>query len=103
MTAIAQETALFVTAAGIVVAFLALAKTHQIALSLAVLLDFLTAAGLLRLVGPTTWQQLATVALTITVRQLASRGLRAAQAGRGVSITTAHHDPQKRSGLKHAR
>jgi hypothetical protein len=82
MTAIAQEAALLVTAAGIVAAVLALVKTRQISLSLAVLLDFLTAAGLLRLVGPTSWQQLATVTLTITVRQLAGRGLRANQGAR---------------------
>jgi hypothetical protein len=81
VTTIAHDAAVLVTAAGLVVAALALAKTRQIPLSLAVLLDFFTAAGLLRLVGPPTWSRLATVALTITVRQLASRGLRAAQAG----------------------
>jgi hypothetical protein len=81
MTTIANDAALLVTAAGLVLAALALAKTRQIPLSLAVLLDFFTAAGLLRLVGPPTWPRLATVALTITIRQLASRGLRAAQAG----------------------
>jgi hypothetical protein len=82
MTTIIHDAALLVTAAGLLVGGLALAKTRQIPLSLAVLLDFFTAAGLLRLVGPPTWSRLATVALTITVRQLASRGLRAAQAGR---------------------
>jgi hypothetical protein len=81
VTTIAHDAAVLVTAAGLVVAALALAKTWQIPLSLAVLLDFFTAAGLLRLVGPPTWSRLATVALTITVRQLASRGLRATQAG----------------------
>jgi hypothetical protein len=81
MTTIVNDAALLVTAAGLLVGALALAKTRQIPLSLAVLLDFFTAAGLLRLVGPPTWSRLATVALTITVRQLASRGLRAAQTG----------------------
>jgi hypothetical protein len=81
MTTIIHDAALLVTAAGLVVGGLALAKTRQIPLSLAVLLDFFTAAGLLSLVGPPTWSRLATVAVTITVRQLASRGLRAAQAG----------------------
>jgi preprotein translocase subunit Sec61beta len=81
MTTIAPEAALLVTTCGLVAAVLSLAKTRQIPLSLAVLLDFFTAAGLLRLVGPPTWPCLATVALTIIVRQLASRGLRAAQAG----------------------
>jgi hypothetical protein len=80
MSAVAHDAALLVTAAGLVAAVMALAKSRQIPLSLAVLLDFFTAAGLLRLVGPLTWSRLATVALTITIRQLASRGLRAAQA-----------------------
>jgi hypothetical protein len=81
MTTIAHEAALLVTAAGLVVAVLTLATTRQFSLSLAVLLDFFTASGLLQLIGPPTWPRLATVALTITIRQLASRGLRAAQAG----------------------
>lgn len=80
MTTIAHDAALFVTAAGLLVVVMCLAKTRQIPLSLAVLLDSFTAASLLRLVGPLTWSRLATVALTITIRQLASRGLRAAQA-----------------------
>jgi hypothetical protein len=81
MITIAHEAALMVTAAGLVVAVLALATTRQFSVSLAVLLDFFTAAGLLQLIGPPTWPRLATVALTIIVRQLAGRGLRAAQAG----------------------
>jgi hypothetical protein len=48
-----------------------------------ILLDFFTAAGLLRLVGPPTWASLATVTLTISIRQLASLGLRLAQARSG--------------------
>jgi hypothetical protein len=91
MTTIAYEAALLVTAAGLVVAVLALVKTRQIPLSLAVLLDFFTAAGLLRLVGPPTWPRLAAVALTITVRQLASRGLRAAAAGQ-LRLTPLRHN-----------
>jgi hypothetical protein len=78
MTTIAHDAALWVTTAGLLVAALVLAKTRRIPLSLAVLLDFLTAAGLLGLVGPPACSRLATVALTITVRQVASRGVRAA-------------------------
>src|SRR5260370_58042 len=48
-------------------------------LRLAFLLDFCTAARLLRLVGPLTWPVLGTAALTIVIRQLASRGLVAAE------------------------
>jgi hypothetical protein len=99
MTTIIHDAALLVTAAGVVVGGLALAKTRQIPLSLAVLLDFFTAAGLLRLVGPPTWSRLATVALTITVRQLASRGLRAAQAGR-VSLAPLRLQADTRQGRR---
>lgn len=79
MTAIVHDAALLSTAAGLVVAALALARTRQISLSLALLLDFFTAASLLRLVGPPAWPTLATAALTITIRQLAARSLRATQ------------------------
>jgi hypothetical protein len=81
MTTIAQVAALFVTVAGLLAAVLAVVRTRQIPLSLAILLDFFTAASLVRLIGPLTWSRLATVALTITVRQLASHGLRAIQVG----------------------
>ena len=79
MTAVIHAAALFTTAAGLVVAAVALATTRRIPLSLALLLDFFTAASLLRLAGPPTWSILGTAALTIVIRQLASRGLRAAQ------------------------
>jgi hypothetical protein len=76
-----HDVALLVTAAGLVAAALALARTRQIPWAIAILLDFFTAAGLLRLVGPPTWSSLATVALTISVRQVASLGLRLARTG----------------------
>ena len=77
MTTITHDAALLITAGGLVVGAWALAKTRQIPLSLALLLDFLTAAGILRLAGLPSWSGLATVALTISIRQLAGRGLRA--------------------------
>jgi hypothetical protein len=70
-----RATRLLVTAAGLLVAALALVRTQQILLSLAPLLDFFIAAS--RPAGPPTWSSLATAALTICQR--ASRGLRAAQ------------------------
>ncbi len=93
MTAIVHDAALLSTAAGLVVAALALARTRQISLSLALLLDFFTAASLLRLVGPPTWPTLATAALTITIRQLAARSLRATQGPDRLSITHASSRP----------
>jgi hypothetical protein len=77
VTSIIHDAALLLTAAGLVVGAWVLAQTRQIPLSLTLLLDFLTAAGILRLVGLATWSGLATVALTITIRQLAGRGLSA--------------------------
>lgn len=44
---------------------------------LKVLLDFLLAAGLLRLMGPQSWATLTAAAVTIAVRQVAGRGLAA--------------------------
>ena len=82
MITIVHEAALLITAAGLVVAVVALARTRRIPLSLALLLDFFTAASLLRLAGPPTWSSLA-AALTFTIRQLASRGLRIAQRSDG--------------------
>jgi hypothetical protein len=79
MASVIHTAAMAVTAAGLVAAAVALAMTRQIPLSLALLLDFFTAASLLRLAGPPSWSVLGTAALTIVIRQLASRSLRAAQ------------------------
>jgi hypothetical protein len=86
MTTIIHAAALLLTATGFAAGALVFARTHQIPLSLALLLDFLTAAGILRLVGPPTWSGLATVALTITIRRLAGRGLRALKPHGGIRI-----------------
>jgi hypothetical protein len=60
----------------------ALARTRRAWLALALLLDFLTAAVLLRLAAPPTWAALGAAALTIAIRQLASHALTAARATR---------------------
>jgi len=80
MITLSHDAALVVTAAGLAAAALALAATRQIRWSIAILLDFFTAAGLLRLAGPASWSRLAAVAVTIVVRQVASLGLRLTQA-----------------------
>ena len=82
MTAVIREIALVVTAAGLAAAAVALARTRQVLLPLSILLDFFTAASLLRLAGPPTWASLGTAALTIVIRQLASRSVRAALGSR---------------------
>jgi hypothetical protein len=79
LTAVIHAIALAVTAAGLVITAVALVRTRQLLLPLAVLLDFLTAASLLRLAGPPTWPLLGAATLTIAIRQLASRSLRAAR------------------------
>jgi hypothetical protein len=82
ITTVAHDAALLVTAAGLVVAVVALARTRLVSLALALLLDFFTAASLIRLAGPLTWPVLGATALIIVVRQLASRALAAARGAR---------------------
>jgi len=99
MTAVFHAAALFVTAAGLVAAAIALARTRQVPLPLAILLDFFTAASLLRLAGSPTWASLGTAALTIVIRQLASRSLRAAQ---GLSPLGVYHGRVRASTIREA-
>jgi hypothetical protein len=82
ITTVSRDAALIVTAAGLIVAAVALARTRRASLALALLLDFFTAAALLRLAAPPTWPALGTAALTIVIRQLASHALAAARAAR---------------------
>ena len=99
MIAIVHGIALLVTAAGLVAAAVALVRARQAALPLAILLDFFTAASLLRLAGPPTWPSLGTAALTIVIRQLASHGLRAAQ---GLTQLGAGHRLPRASSIREA-
>jgi hypothetical protein len=82
ITTVSRDAALIVTAAGLVVAAVAVARTRRARLALALLLDFFTAAALLRLAAPPTWPALGAAALTIAIRQLASRSLAARGARR---------------------
>ena len=50
--------------------------------------DFFTAAALIRLAGPRTWS------LTVTVRQLASRSLRATLAAGHLGVMRGHCEPR---------
>lgn len=67
--------ALTVAAAALVAAALALVATRKPGLALSVLLDMLLAAGLLRLVGESSWQSIATAAAIVALRRLISTGL----------------------------
>ena len=82
ITTVSRDAALLVTAAGLIVAAVTLVRTRRARLALALLLDFFTAAALLRLAAPPTWPALGAAALTIVIRQLASRALAAARGAR---------------------
>ena len=83
MTAtVTRDAALIVTAAGLIVAVVALARTRRARLALALLLDFFTAAALLRLSAPPSWPGLGAAALIIAIRQLASHALATARGAR---------------------
>ena len=66
-----------IAAAALLAGALALARARRPALALAVFLDLLLAAGLLRLAGDPGWQAIATAAAVVAVRRLIGVGLRA--------------------------
>lgn len=77
--AVATATAAaLVAAAGLVAASAMLARTRSALQALPVLLDFLLAAGLLRLVGSPTWAALATAGLVVLIRHVVVRQLHGA-------------------------
>ncbi len=69
--------ALAVTAAGLLAAAGVLAASRRPLFALKVLLDFLLAAGLLRLTGQPGWTAIATAAAVVAIRRLLGVGLRA--------------------------
>ena len=81
MTAIVGTAALAITAGGLVAAAVTLGATRRPMLALKVLLDFLLAAGLLRLTGRPDWPVLAGAAGVIVLRRIVGFGLRAGMAG----------------------
>jgi hypothetical protein len=80
-SAVAGSVALGITAAGLLAAAVVLTATRRPAFALTVLLDFLLAAGLLRLTGQPGWTALATAAAVVAVRRLVGIGLRAGRPG----------------------
>jgi hypothetical protein len=67
--------AVVVTGGGVLAAALALARTRDPVLALGILLDLLTAAGLLRLTGPPDAARAAGAALVVLIRHVAGYGL----------------------------
>jgi hypothetical protein len=76
LEAVCGEAALVISAAALVAGVLALVVTRRPGVGLSVLLDFLLAAGLLRLVGEPTWRSIASAAALVALRRLLGVGLR---------------------------
>ncbi|MEV6961686.1 hypothetical protein AB0M97_21290 [Streptomyces sp. NPDC051207] len=70
MTAWLHPAAVLTTAAGLLSACVAYVSTRQARVSMGVLLDFLTAAGLIRLADEPSWESIAAAAAVITIRKL---------------------------------
>ena len=75
-SALVAAAALGITAAGLVAAAVTLVATRRPLLSVQVLLDFLLAAGLLRLTGSPGWAELGTAAVIVALRRLLGLGVR---------------------------
>ena len=78
----ADGVALGLIVMGLVSSAVVAAAGSEPRLGLRVLLDFLLAAGLIRLPGPQSWSSLGAVVALIVVRQIATRGLSLAPAPR---------------------
>ena len=76
MTGLLGAAALLVTGLGLVSATAVLARARDGRLALRVLLEFLTAAGLLRLAGDPGWPEIGAAAAVVAVRRLLSLRLR---------------------------
>jgi hypothetical protein len=71
-----QGAALLTTVFGLACGVLVLARQHDVRSALAVLLEFLIAAGLLRLSDHPTYRSLASAAVIIVIRKLVAIDLR---------------------------
>lgn len=81
MQGLVQGAALLLTALGLLCAVLVLARSRDVRQALAVLLEFLLAAGLLRLVHGATYRGLASTALIVVIRKLVSFGFSTGRRG----------------------
>ncbi len=68
--------------AGVVMSLLVLLRTRRLAVALPVLLDFLLAAGLLRLSASQTWTAIGSAAAIIIIRKVVTLGLKTGRAAR---------------------
>lgn len=75
MSAVVQTAALLVTLLGLLSAAAVLVRGRVVRPALSVLLEFLLAAGLLRLADDPTWRPLLVAAAVVAVRRLVTSGL----------------------------
>ncbi|MCH6161588.1 hypothetical protein [Streptomyces marispadix] len=75
MNAAIEAAALLITALGVVSFLAAYATTRTIRTALPLLLDFLMAAGLLRLAGDLSWSSILLTVAIIAVRKVAAFGV----------------------------
>ncbi|HEY6744350.1 MAG TPA: hypothetical protein VI357_01400 [Mycobacteriales bacterium] len=88
MTAVLDAAALLVTGAALTAAAVVLAVTRRPRQALPVLLDLLTAAGLLRLAAEPEWHRLLSAAAIVALRHLLVLGLRPAGTARSAGPGT---------------
>ncbi|MBO4260529.1 DUF1622 domain-containing protein [Streptomyces griseorubiginosus] len=77
MTALLRQAALLVTLIGLLSAVCAVLRLRRVQPTIALLTDFLLAAGLIRLAAAPSWTSLAIAAMTAAIRMLLNAGLRA--------------------------
>ncbi|NEA99780.1 DUF1622 domain-containing protein [Streptomyces sp. SID13726] len=80
MTELLRQTALLVTLLGLLSAVCVGLRLRRVQPTVALLTDFLLAAGLIRLAAAPSWTSLAVAAATVAVRMLVNAGLRATAA-----------------------
>ncbi|MCZ2814938.1 hypothetical protein [Modestobacter sp. VKM Ac-2984] len=75
MSPLVEDAALLVAVLGLVCGLITLVRLRDVLLAIGVLLDFLIAAGLIRLAGELTFRGLVGVAVVIAVRKLVMHAL----------------------------
>ena len=75
MSDVLQAGALLCTVLGLLAAAAVVARAHDLRLGVTVLLEFLLAAGLLRLSDDPSWRELLVAAAVVAVRRLVARQL----------------------------
>ncbi|MFV0131762.1 hypothetical protein ACLGIH_00455 [Streptomyces sp. HMX87] len=81
-----EPAAVLITAGGVVSAVAAYRMVRSTGSAVAVLLDFLVAAGLVRLAGDLSWDGILPAAAVIALRKLISAGLAVSRRGGGMSV-----------------